>query len=93
VILSGCDTGGKNGEQYNSYTDLAQAFLLSGASSVVASRWRADDLTSAVVMKHYFRYLQSGRDKVAALSEAKRIVKNRLKANPYYWAQFKIMEN
>lgn len=93
VILSGCDTGGKNGSQYNSYTDLAQAFLLSGASSVVASRWRADDLTSAVVMKRYFRYLQAGKDKIAALSEAKRIVKTRLKSHPYYWAQFKVMEN
>jgi len=93
IVLSGCETGGKIGYEYDEYFDISSAFLLSGSESVVSTRWKANDLVTAVLMKRYFRFLKEGNSKIEALSRAKRIVKNFVKSYPYYWAGFKISGN
>jgi len=90
IILSGCDTGGKTGEDYFSNFDLSYAFGLSGAGTVISSKWRTDDLAASVLMKRYFRYSAAGVDRISALSKAKRDVRTYFNPHPYYWANFKI---
>ena len=90
IVLSGCETGGKIGYDYKKYFDISSAFILSGSESVVATRWKSNDLVTAVLMKRYFRYLREGNSKIEALTKAKRVVKNYVKSYPYYWAGFKI---
>jgi len=90
IILSGCDTGGKTGEDYFANFDLSYAFGLSGAGTVISSKWRTDDLAASVLMKRYFRYSAAGEDRISALSKAKRDVRAYFNPHPYYWANFKI---
>ncbi|MDA3886905.1 MAG: CHAT domain-containing protein [Candidatus Delongbacteria bacterium] len=90
IILSGCDSGGKMGLDHSAYFDLAEAFEISGAKSVVSSRWKTDDLGAAVLMKRYFRYLGNGSSRIEALSNAKRDVIKYFNDYPYYWAGFKL---
>jgi len=90
IVLSGCETGGKIGYDYKKYYDISSAFILSGSESVISTRWKANDLVTAVLMKRYFRYLKEGNSKIEALSKAKRVVKNFVKSYPYYWAGFKV---
>lgn len=93
VILSGCGTGGRSGYEYYDHFDLSRAFYASGSKLVISSKWRTDDLSASVLMKRYFKYIQSGNDPVSALSQAKRDVKQYLNAHPYYWANFRINTN
>ncbi|MBN2790723.1 MAG: CHAT domain-containing protein [Candidatus Delongbacteria bacterium] len=90
IILSGCDSGGKMGFDHSAYFDIAGAFEISGAKSVVSSRWKTDDLGAAVLMKRYFRYLGNGSSRIEALSNAKRDVIKYFNDYPYYWAGFKL---
>lgn len=90
IILSGCDTGGKTGSAYFENFDLSSAFRLSGAGTVISSKWRTDDLAASVLMKRYFRYSAAGDDKISALSKAKRDIRTYFNPHPYYWANFKI---
>ncbi len=90
IIMSGCETAGRTGEEYYSYFDLTSAFFESGARSVISSKWRTDDLAASVLMKRYFRYLAAGLGGSEALSTAKRDVRQYFDPHPYYWANFKI---
>lgn len=93
VVLSGCGTGGRSGYDYYDYFDLSRAFYASGSDLIISSKWRTDDLSASVLMKRYFKYVQSGESQTAALSKAKRDVKLYLNPHPYYWANFRINLN
>lgn len=90
VILSGCDTGGRSGEEYYSHFDLTAAFFEAGAKSVISSKWRTDDLAASVLMKRYFRNVAAGLSVPEALTQAKRDVRTYFDPHPYYWANFKL---
>ncbi|MBN2858107.1 MAG: CHAT domain-containing protein [Candidatus Delongbacteria bacterium] len=93
VILSGCGTGGRSGYDYYEFFDLSRAFYASGSGLIISSKWKTDDLSASVLMKRYFKYIQSGESPSAALSKAKRDVKLYLNPHPYYWANFRINLN
>ncbi len=90
VILSGCDTGGRSGEEYYSHFDLTAAFFEAGAGSVISSKWRTDDLAASVLMKRFFRNIAAGLTAPEALTQAKRDAKTYFDPHPYYWANFKL---
>lgn len=90
VILSGCDTGGRSGDEYYSHFDLTAAFFEAGAKSVISSKWRTDDLAASVLMKRYFRNVAAGLPVPEALAQAKRDVRTYFDPHPYYWANFKL---
>lgn len=90
IVLSACETSGAYGAEYRNYYDLSRGFKIAGASSIISSRWKVDDLIAAVTMKRYFRYLSEGRERISALSSAKRDVKKYLRQYPYYWAVFRL---
>ncbi len=90
VILSGCDTGGRSGDEYYSHFDLTAAFFEAGAQSVISSKWRTDDLAASVLMKRYFRNVAAGLPVPEALAQAKRDVRTYFDPHPYYWANFKL---
>ncbi|MCI0621177.1 MAG: CHAT domain-containing protein [Acidobacteria bacterium] len=91
VVLSGCDTGRGDPLQADGVANLARSFLLSGAKTVVASLWGADDYYTRTLMKRFYSYLVQGMDKGSALRLAKLALINfygREKALPVYWAGF-----
>jgi CHAT domain-containing protein len=90
VTLSACNTdvGKISGEE--GVTNLPEAFLLTGAKSVVASLWSADDSYTLFLMQSFYSYIASGEDPALALRQAKLdlLAKYGKEKPPYYWAAF-----
>jgi len=57
VVLSACDTSRGRLLPGEGVLGPAQAFLQSGAASVVASYWRIDDAATVAFMRTFYRYL------------------------------------
>jgi CHAT domain-containing protein len=90
VTLSACDTGVGKLEGEEGMTDLADAFLVSGAKAVVASLWSADDTYTLDLMERFYTHLAEGQDKAEALRQAKLdlLTKYGARVPPYYWGAF-----
>ena len=71
VTLSACDTGVGKLQGEEGVTDLAEAFLVSGSQSVVASLWSADDTYTHALMDRFYTHIAEGKDQASALREAK----------------------
>ncbi len=86
VTLSACQTGVGKVSRGEEVTGLTRAFLYAGATSVVSTLWRVDDMASALLVKHFYRNLAT-MHKAAALREAQRLVRLRF-PHPAYWGAF-----
>ena len=71
VTLSACDTGVGKLQGEEGVTDLAEAFLVSGSKSVVASLWSADDTFTHALMDRFYTHIVEGKDQASALRDAK----------------------
>ena len=69
VVLSACDTaiGPTLGQE--GVLNIARAFLLAGAQSVIMTLWAVSDATSMALMRRFYENLAAGRD-VAERSDA-----------------------
>ncbi len=88
VTLSACQTGlGKldGGELIG----LNRAFIYAGTHALVTALWRVDDLSTAVLMKHFYRNYVT-LDKAKSLRQAQLIVKKDF-PHPSYWAGFSLV--
>jgi CHAT domain-containing protein/tetratricopeptide (TPR) repeat protein len=71
VTLSACDTGAGSEHGQDGPASLVRPFLASGARSVVANLWAAEDTFSLALMREFYRRLASGADVAEALRDAK----------------------
>ena len=89
LVASICESGiaGSLGGDEN--IGLGQAFLMSGARTVIVSLWKIDDESSAFFMECFYKELLGGASKSESLRSA--IIKTRnIKkwSKPYFWAPF-----
>jgi len=93
VVLSACDTGTGRLEGQEGIMNLARAFLIAGAKSVVASLWQVDDRSTATLMSFFYEHLAAGLEVREALRQAQLDFINEFgdKAQPYYWAGFEVI--
>jgi CHAT domain-containing protein len=85
VVLSACETGlADHGDEM---VGLVRAFLVAGASRVVASLWPVDDAVAADTMAAFYDALRRGVGTGAALQSARRTMKMRL-SHPHFWGAF-----
>ncbi|MGW5070804.1 CHAT domain-containing protein [Streptomyces cyaneofuscatus] len=61
VVLSCCASGLGGLRPGDELTGLVRSFLTSGASSVIVSQWSVDDLSTSLLMRHFYRRLQETR--------------------------------
>jgi CHAT domain-containing protein len=88
VVLSACETGLGKEIQGEGLVGIARGFMYAGASSVVASLWKVDDLATAEFMKVFYKgMLQAGLGPAAALRQAQIAISKRW-PSPYFWAGF-----
>ncbi len=91
VVLSACNTGLGTIRKGEGVIGITRAFLYAGVPSLLASLWNVDDQSTAIIMKSFYQYLQSGSNKRQALRLAKldyfRSAKG-AKKDPFYWAPF-----
>ncbi len=108
LTLSACNTaiggGGGNGEEIDSFGELAQR---QGAKAVMASLWSVADLSTAILMRKFYEFRvrdsQPATNKAAALQEAQLAFLHKQVApseasdkdytHPYYWAPFILIGN
>lgn len=88
VSLSACDSATGTLSEGNEIIGLSRAFLTAGASRVLASQWRVSDLSTAILMKHFFRQLKE-HPAPEALRNAQQKVRQAF-PHPAYWAGFRL---
>lgn len=90
VVLSACETGVGPVARGEGILSLARGFLYAGASNVVASLWKADDLQTQRLMLGFYENMLGGSATSSSLRSAKLdlIRESSRYARPYYWATF-----
>lgn len=96
VTLSACETGVGAMSRGEGVLGLAQGFLFAGARAVVASLWRVDDRSTALLFCRFYQALANGEARADALRAAKSYVRHYTDgdhgespfADPFYWAPF-----
>lgn len=91
VVLSACETGIGDLHQGEGVLSLARGFTYAGAASVVTTLWKVNDRSTAIIMAHFYEFLEDGLPKDEALRQAKLTYLGNCTdemAAPYYWASF-----
>lgn len=70
VTLSCCETGINENRSGDELIGLTRALIYAGAASVIASLWSVNDLSTRILMEHFYAELKAGHRKVDALQRA-----------------------
>jgi CHAT domain-containing protein len=74
VVLSACDTAVGPTLGQEGVLNIARAFLLAGARSVITTLWAVSDLTSTALMRQFYENIAEGQDIAGALTRSKAAV-------------------
>jgi CHAT domain-containing protein len=90
VVLSGCRTALGKEVRGEGLIGLTRGFQYAGASRVVASLWRVEDLATASLMVRFYRGLWIEKLPPAAALRAAQlwVSQQRRWRDPYFWAAF-----
>jgi CHAT domain-containing protein len=92
VVLSACETSGRDYYNGEGLIGIARTFLRTGIPLVVASQWSVESESTAELMLKFHRYRkQPGASSLSALRRAQLELlddANGLYSDPYYWAAF-----
>ncbi|MGH9163062.1 MAG: CHAT domain-containing protein [Vicinamibacteraceae bacterium] len=78
VVLSACDTAVGPTLGQEGVLNLARAFLIAGAKSVITTLWAVSDATSTAVMRRFYENIAAGMDVAEALARSKAAVLEQL---------------
>lgn len=90
VVLSACETGLARVTGGDEVIGLARSFIFAGTPALIASLWTVDDLATAITVKRFYRFLQSGMNNAEALRAAQRFVRDHHNRHPAYWASMSL---
>jgi CHAT domain-containing protein len=92
VVLSGCQTALGKDIKGEGFIALARGLMYAGARRVVASLWKVDDSSTAVLMARFYAgMLKDGKRPAAALRDAQiGMWEQSHWSSPYYWSAFEI---
>jgi len=92
VVLSACESALGHVLKGEGITGLVTAMMHAGAGSVVASKWKVDDLATRQLMEEFYRGLfLTGLDSAAALRAAQVSLWKRKRTHaPFYWGAFEL---
>ena len=90
VTLSGCATGLNVVTAGDELLGLIRGLLYAGAHSLLLTLWDVHDASTSEFMSIFYRHLQDGQDKSAALQAAMQELRSRF-PHPYYWAPFSLI--
>ena len=87
VVLSACQTGLGDIHAGEGVIGLRRAFMLAGASTLVATLWKVPDETTRTLMVAFYKRLLAGVPVAAALREAQLELKQS-EPDPFCWGAF-----
>ncbi len=86
VALSACQTGVGRLEAGDELISLSRAFSYAGARAILSTLWRVDDVSTALVSKHFYRHYV-GRSAAESLRAAQlQVMGDGRHHHPSYWA-------
>lgn len=86
VTLGACESGIARTLVAAEYVGLPIAFLAAGTQYVIASLWQVNQLASAILLGHHYRFLKDGTHTVvAALNNAQRATMRMSQAQVFDW--------
>ena len=89
VVLSACETGLGKVTTGDGVYGLRRALVIAGAESLVMSLWQVDDRATRDLMAGYYRRLEAGAGRSAALRDVQlELASKPGYAHPYFWASF-----
>ncbi len=89
VVLSACQTGLSSLSGGSEVEGLIRAFMIAGASTVVASQWSVDDASTAELMARMYAHLAKGGGAARALRAAQlELMDEPDREHPFHWAAF-----
>jgi CHAT domain-containing protein len=74
VVLSACDTAVGPVVGQEGVLNIARAFLVAGAHSVITTLWTVSDTTSTALMRRFYENITAGQDIAEALMRSKATV-------------------
>ncbi|MFG2919472.1 CHAT domain-containing protein [Kitasatospora sp. NPDC048298] len=86
VVLSGCETNRISVSPVDESEGLVRAFLIAGASTVIASQWAVDSASTRTLMEQAYR--RSGERGMATALRDSMLEHRTQYPHPYYWAPF-----
>jgi CHAT domain-containing protein len=87
VVLSACQTDLGKLSSGDEVTGFTRMFLQAGADTVVASLWRVNDTSTAILMREFYKNLKAGKLPADALRLSELEVRKTY-PSPFYWAPF-----
>jgi CHAT domain-containing protein/Tfp pilus assembly protein PilF len=92
VVLSACETGLGKEISGEGLVGLTRGFMYAGASRVMASLWKVDDVATAELMGRFYRAVEREHMRPAAALQKAQIemLKQKRWSDPYYWAAFEL---
>lgn len=89
VVLSACESGRSDTDDGEPFVSLTRSFFYGGTKSLLNSLWRIDDVSSAMIMKRFYRNMASGDTLGKALQKSQKTVRKYF-PHPVFWAAFKL---
>ena len=89
VFLASCDTN--NVLSGEGLVSLAWAMMGSGATTVISAQWEANDKSTEIFTKAFYKHYKQGNYAAEAIQKASlELIKNKSSNmhEPYYWADF-----
>jgi len=94
VVLSACETGLGKLSKGEGIIGLTRAIIYSGANNMVVSLWSVSDSSTSQLMIDFYSNMLSGQEYPQALANAKRkMIKDDVYGQSYYWAPFVLIGN
>jgi CHAT domain-containing protein/tetratricopeptide (TPR) repeat protein len=95
IYLSGCDTGlgpatATRFDSGEDYSTLAQSFLYVGAQNVLATLWRVEDQSAALLAGFFYEELRDLLPSQALAHAQLRMISHPEFSDPFYWAGYRL---
>ena len=95
VYLSGCETalGPATATRFDrgeDYSTLAQSLLYAGADNVLATLWRVEDRSAALVAGHFYEELERVALPEALARAQRRMISHPEFGAPFFWAGYRL---
>jgi len=88
IMLNSCDSGSGEYFQGAGVMGFSRALRYAGAQSLVLNSWVVNDHYAATFAIEFYRQLESGKSKSAALQETKKHFLSSVNANPHVWGAY-----
>jgi CHAT domain-containing protein len=89
AVLSACETGVPGLKLIDEMIGLPAGMMQAGVPGVVGSLWSVSDMSTAVLMKRFYKFWQEeGKTPQEALRQAQIWLRDKLFRSPYHWAAF-----